>query len=71
MTLKELYQKRKAQPVPGVAFVREVATVTNRAESSVYRWLLSDVVPDATTQQVLAEHFGTTPEELFPVTSKA
>lgn len=66
MTLKELYLKRKEQPVPGIAFIREVAALTKKNEASVYRWIGGTVVPDKLTQQVLADHFGTTPEELFP-----
>lgn len=66
MTLKELYLKRKEQPVPGIAFIREVAAVTKKNEASVYRWISGAVVPDALTQKVLADHFKTTPENLFP-----
>ena len=70
MTLKELYENAKLQPkpdTPAVAFVREVATVTKKSEIAVRRWL-SDVgvLPDELTQDVLARHFNTTPEELFP-----
>lgn len=71
MTLKELYLKRKEQPVPGIAFIREVAAVTKKNEASVYRWISGSTVPDALTQQVLADHFNSTPEELFPAPSKA
>lgn len=73
MTLKQLYVQAKAQPkpeAPGSAFVREIAMVTKKSEIAVRRWLGkgdSSAVPDALTQAVLADHFNTTPEELFPV----
>lgn len=72
MTLKELYQQAKRQPrieAPATAFVREVAAVTKKSELAVRRWLSegeSSAEPDALTKDVLAKHFNTTPEELFP-----
>lgn len=68
MTLKDLYDQAKSQPkpeTPAVAFVREVAAVTKKSELTVRRWL-TGVEPDALTQEVLAAHFGTTPDQLFP-----
>lgn len=74
MTLKELYsienaKKRELPPTPGQAFVKEVARVTKKSEIAVRRWLgngETSATPDALTQEVLAKHFNTTPEELFP-----
>lgn len=66
MTLKELYDKAKSQPVPAAAFVRECSEVTKKSEISVRRWLAGAAVPDALTQDVLARHFNTTPDQLFP-----
>lgn len=72
MTLKELYAKAKQVPkrdTPGAAFVREIALVTKKSEIVVRRWLSNGdgcCAPDALTQEVLASHFNTTPEELFP-----
>lgn len=70
MTLKELYAKAKEQPkpdTPALAFVREIAAVTKKSEIAVRRWLSdSSVEPDLLTKEVLARHFGTTIEELFP-----
>lgn len=68
MTLLELYQKAKNQerPVaPATAFIREVAQVTKKSEIAIRRWLSGETEPDALTQEVLARHFNTTPEELF------
>lgn len=68
MTLLELYQQAKSQgrPVsPATAFIREVAQVTKKSEIAIRRWLSGESEPDALTQEVLARHFNTTPEELF------
>lgn len=73
MTLKEIYAQVKKEPkpdTPTTAFVKELARVTKRSEMAVRRWLGdgdSSCSPDALTQEVLAKHFNTTPEELFPV----
>lgn len=70
MTLKELYAKAKEQPKPDTpanAFIKEVASVTKKSEIAVRRWLSEGgVEPDALTKDVLARHFGTTTQELFP-----
>ena len=69
MTLTQLYEAAKKRPrpvAPAISFVREVAKVTKRGEVAVYRWLNGTAVPDALTRDVLARHFNTTPEELFP-----
>jgi hypothetical protein len=70
MTLKELYAKAKEQPkpdTPALAFVREIAAVTKKSEIAVRRWLSDGgPEPDALTKEVLASHFGTTSDQLFP-----
>lgn len=72
MTFKELYANAKEQPrpeTPATAFVKEIAAVTQRSELTVRRWLGeggSSAEPDALIKSVLARHFNTTPEELFP-----
>ena len=72
MTFKELYTEAKKKPLPVTpanAFIREVAKVTKKSDLAVRRWLgdgQTACVPDALTQEVLAKHFKTTPEELFP-----
>ncbi|MDE7146358.1 MAG: hypothetical protein K2O30_09470 [Duncaniella sp.] len=43
--------------------------MTKKSEVAVRRWLSNGngcCVPDALTQEALASHFNTTPEELFP-----
>lgn len=74
MTLKEMYavenaKRRQLPPTPGQAFIAKIAQITKKSEIAVRRWLgngETSSVPDALTQSVLAEHFNTTPEELFP-----
>lgn len=66
MTIKELYEEARKSPTPGLVFIREVMTVTQKTEITVRRWISGEVVPDALTRSVLARHFNTTPEELFP-----
>ena len=71
MTFKELYAEAKKKPLPVTpanAFIREVAKVTKKSDLAVRRWVSNEnpSVPDALTQEVLAKHFNTTPEALFP-----
>ena len=66
LSLKQLYDKVLSKPAPGLSFVKEVANVTKKSEPAVRRWLSGAATPDALTQEVLAKHFKTTPEALFP-----
>lgn len=71
MTFRELYAEAKKRPIPMTpanAFVREMAKITKKSDMAVRRWLSKEapVIPDALTQEVLAKHFNTTAEELFP-----
>lgn len=72
MTLKAIYESVKAneRPItPANAFVKELAEVTKKSEVAVRRWLSdgkNSTMPDALTQDILAKHFGTTVDELFP-----
>lgn len=70
MTLKELYDKARKNPTPGVVFIAEVAEVAKKSEITVRRWISGEVIPDALTRSVLAEHFKCQPEELFPNANK-
>lgn len=67
MSLKELYEQARKNPTPGVAFIQEVMSVTKKSEITVRRWISGEVVPDALTRTVLAQHFNCRPEELFSV----
>lgn len=66
MTLKERYIKERQKPTAPQLFIEEVADVTKRSTTTVRMWMSGAQAPDALTQQVLADHFGTTPEQLFP-----
>lgn len=68
MTLTERYEQIKAEmPMsPARAFLLEIADVTKKSELTVRRWLSGESTPDALTQEVLAKHFNTTPDTLFP-----
>ena len=71
MTFRERYSQevRKGRMSPGAAFIREMMEVTKKCESAVRKWVAEEnpIYPDALTQKVLADHFGTTEEELFPI----
>ena len=72
MTLKEIYAQVKKAPkpeTPANAFIRQLATLTKKSELAVRRWVgdgETSCIPDALTQDVIAKHFNSTPEELFP-----
>lgn len=69
MTLKEIYDDVRRQPkpeTPASAFLKQIAEITMKSEIAVRRWLSGDTEPDDLTKSVLAEHFNTTPEALFP-----
>lgn len=66
MTLRELYDKARKCPTPGLAFIQEVMAVTKKTEITVRRWLSGEVVPDELTRETLANHFGIPADELFP-----
>lgn len=73
MTLLERYQQAKNQerPIaPATAFIREIAQVTKKSEIAVRRWLSGESEPDTLTKTVLAKHFNTTPDSLFPHQAK-
>lgn len=65
-TFKELYDAAKAQPTPAAAFVAKVAELTHRSETTVRMWLVGAQTPDELVISILAKHFGTSPDDLFP-----
>lgn len=64
MTFKQIYLAVKAKPTPCQDFIREVAAVTRKAESTVRTWLC-DTEPDELTKKVLSDHFKVPVDELF------
>ena len=65
-TFKEFYTEAKNNPTPGQVFVRDIAKLTCSNEITVRLWISGRQRPDALAQRVLAEHFRTTPDALFP-----
>lgn len=61
-----MYREARELPSPHQALVQEVMAVTRRKELTVRLWMTGKCQPDALTKQVLAEHFGTEPDVLFP-----
>ena len=65
-TLKEIYEEQKKLPTPANAFVSKLCEVTHRREITVRGWLSGKYRPDINTQIVLAMHFNTDVDTLFP-----
>lgn len=66
MTLYELYKAELRKPTAGERFIAEVARVTHKSAVSVRRWLYGYTEPDELTKTVLADHFNTDINTLFP-----
>lgn len=66
MTIKELYAQAKMSATPAQVFVTELANITKKSEITVRRWLSGETVPDTLTRSIIAKHFNSTEEELFP-----
>lgn len=65
MTFKELYESEKAKPTAAQIFIKEIAGLTKKSETTVRMWLSGIQKPDALTLAILAKHFKTTEKELF------
>lgn len=72
MTFQDLYNEERAKSEALTKFIDDVAAITRKHRVTVKRWASGEepIVPDALTQKVLADHFNTTPEELFPPKNK-
>ena len=66
MTLREYYQSLKYQPSPAATFVKEIASLCNRTEIAVRKWLAGDAAPDPYLQERIAAHLNIPADELFP-----
>lgn len=65
----DLYkQAKESKPkiTPAMAFVKKVAEITQRKETTVRMWLFGHQVPDKLAQEALAAHFGIEAKYLFP-----
>jgi len=74
-TFVEIYAQtkakvRKIEKTPAQKFVDDVAEITKKTPLTVRQWLYGAQVPDKLTQSVLADYFGSTPEQLFPTNNK-
>lgn len=69
-SLVELYKRVKSKPTPCELFIKEIAEVANRAESTVTKWVLGLAVPDINVRQKLSEHFNIPVDILFPNAGK-
>lgn len=67
ITFRELYLRVKEEPTPAQLFVKKIADLTKRTESTVRMWVNGRQVPDALAQSLIAEHFGVSADVLFPV----
>lgn len=63
--LAEIYFSIKEKPTPASTFVKELAKVTHRSETSVRKWIAGDIIPDINTQILIAEHLGVEVKTLF------
>ncbi|SFK98848.1 hypothetical protein [Proteiniphilum acetatigenes] len=71
LPLKEYYAtlpaaSRKIPKSPRDEFMAEIMAVTGRSHWAVRQWCLGNIVPPLHVQDKMADHFGTTPETLFP-----
>ena len=66
MTFFEYYQSLKNQPSPAAEFVRDIASLCQRKEITVRKWLAGDANPDQHLQQKIAEIIGIPAKKLFP-----
>lgn len=66
----DLYQDAKRQPTAAQQFINEVAALTHKTEITVRNWIAGRQNPDDLAKNVLAEHFHTSTDVLFPNTAK-
>lgn len=70
MTFKEIYQKERSKdkgyPTPSRSFIKKMARLTKKTESTVKMWLYGDQTPDELSKSVISSHFNIPSSELFP-----
>lgn len=66
MNLREYYQSVKNQPSPAADFVAKIASLCNRKEITVRKWLAGDAVPPAHLQEKISRYLDIPVKELFP-----
>ena len=65
-TFKELYEDAKMLPTPAASFIAKVAELTHKTETTVRMWLSGNQQPDELAKSVIAEHFKSDINTLFP-----
>lgn len=61
LTFRELYLSINRRE-----FIRHVAAITKRSESTIYNWTSGKFIPDALAQSMLEKEFGIPASVLFP-----
>ncbi len=62
----EGYAKRPPLPTPRKEFIKRIADVTKKSETTVKMWVMGRQVPDALTKDVLAKELKVPAAALFP-----
>ena len=65
-TFKQLYEAEKVKKSPAQSFIANVAKITHRSKTTVKMWLTGRQAPDNLAKSIIAEHFGCSPDGLFP-----
>lgn len=66
LSLKERFENAKLEKTPAQKLVEEICELTKRKDATVRRWLYGLSEPDNLVKELLAEHFKTDVESLFP-----
>lgn len=69
-SLINMYKRLRRKPTPPSLFVKKLAELTHRSESSVRKWLSGEVEPDMAVKEILSDYFNTPIEVLFPPKEK-
>lgn len=65
-TFYDLYEAERKKPTSAQMFVRRVARLTHRSESTVRMWIARQQFPDELAKSVIADEFGVSADNLFP-----
>ena len=66
LSLKERFLLAKKETTPAQALINEIIGVTHRKDSTVRQWLYGKKEPELVIKEILARHFETDIETLFP-----
>lgn len=65
-TFVERFQRTKLAPTPSQQFILEICNITGAAENTVRMWICGAQVPSLPSRKLIALHFNTSVEALFP-----